>query len=339
MLKVAAYTSGRNIPSARFRVRQYIPLLRTLDVEIVEHCSRFGSSPPRRKALRPLWGAATVADRILSSAGSYQSDVTLLQREMVSTLCTVEPLTHGPRALDVDDAIWLRRDGSAARRLARLAQVVICGNDYLADHFSQWNDNVRILPTPVDTDRYTPSRMPFEGARRIGWSGESSNFKYLAPILPALRAVMDRHNDVIFRIVSEIRPRIEGIPEDRIEFIQWSPENEVRVLQEMAIGLMPLEDTPWARGKCSYKMLTYMACGVPVVASPVGMNATVLARGGGYGPRRWDDWSDALECLLKNESRAAQMSEQGRRAVADHYSLRALAPRLADILESCRSKN
>jgi glycosyltransferase involved in cell wall biosynthesis len=214
---------------------------------------------------------------------------------------------------------------------------VICGNEYLAAHFAQWNPNVRILPTAVDTDRYRPAPIEPDGIKRIGWSGESSNFKFLTPILPALRAVLDRRKDAVFRIVSEMRPRMEGIPENRIEFIQWSPENEVRVLQEMSIGLMPLDDTPWARGKCSYKLLTYMACGVPVVASPVGMNAVVLAEGGGYGPHRWEDWAGAIECLLENESRAARMSAQGRMAVERHYSLRALAPRLADILESCRS--
>ena len=99
---------------------------------------------------------------------------------------------------------------------------------------------------------------------------------------------------------------------------------------------MPLHDTLWARGKCSFKLLTYMACGVPVVASPVGMNAPVLALGGGLGPSRWEDWADALDCLLTHEARGAQIARQGRQAVVDNYSLRVLAPKLAAILESCR---
>ena len=337
MLKVAAYTSGRNIPSARFRLRQYIPALSRLGVEVREHCARFGSSPPCWKALRPLWGAAAVGDRIVSSAGSFLADLTLLQKEMVSTFVTAEPLTRRPRVLDVDDAIWLRRHGTAARRLAGLCELVICGNEYLADHFRNWNTNVRILPTAVDTDRYVPVSGPSSEIKRIGWSGESSNFRYLDPILPAVLAVLEKRKDVIFRVVSEQRPRIDGIAPERIEFIRWSPENEVRVIQEMSVGIMPLHDTAWARGKCSFKLLTYMACGIPVVASPVGMNASVLAAGGGFGPISWDEWGGALDCLLDDEAAARQMSIQGRDTVVRGYGLRALAPRLAEILRSCRN--
>jgi glycosyltransferase involved in cell wall biosynthesis len=337
MLRVAAYTAGKSIPSARFRVRQYIPALRRLGVEVREYSARFGSSPPSRKALRPLWGAAAVGDRVISAGGSFFADVTLLQREMVSTLATVESLTRAPRALDVDDAIWLRRDGSAARRLAGLSQVVICGNEYLAEHFRAWNSNVRVLATAVDTERFVPRSAPAAPVKRIGWSGESSNFPYLYAILPAVRAVLEKRKDVLFRVVSDQRPKMENIPQDRIELIQWSPQNEVTVIQEMSIGVMPLPDTPWTRGKCSFKLLTYMACGVPVVASPVGMNASVLAAGGGFGPARWEDWADALDCLLHDESRARQMALQGRVAVTEAYSLCRLAPRLAGILEACRS--
>jgi glycosyltransferase involved in cell wall biosynthesis len=337
MLRVAAYTGGKCAPSARFRVRQYIPTLCGLKVELRDYPAGLGSYPPRLKFLRPLWGAAAVAQRIVSAGASYLADVTLLQREMVATLLTAEPLTRAPRAFDVDDAIWLRRDGSAARRLARLCQVVICGNDFLAENFRQWNSNVRILATAVDTDRYRPliSKLPSPVAR-IGWSGESSNFPYLNSMLPALRVIFEKRKDVVFRVIADERPRLDDIDESRIEFIRWSPDIEVRAIQELTIGVMPLHDTLWARGKCSYKLLTYMACGVPVVASPVGMNAAVLAAGGGLGPSRWEDWAEALDCLLRHETRAAAIAARGREVVENQYSLRLLTPKLAEILESCR---
>jgi glycosyltransferase involved in cell wall biosynthesis len=335
MLRVAAYTHGKNSASARFRVRQYTPPLRELGVELREYRAGLGSIPPCTKALRPLWGMATVGERALSSTASFFADVTLLQREMVSTLFTVEPLTRKPRVLDVDDAIFLYRDGSAARRLARLCQTVICGNDFLAENFRKWNPNVQVLPTAVDTDRYQPcSRQPQSPLKRIGWSGGSSNFVYLDTIRPALRALLDRRKDVIFRVVADRRPRLEGIAEDRVEFIRWSPQNEVQAIQEMSIGVMPLQDSPWARGKCSFKLLTYMACGVPAVASPVGMNAEVLTAGGGLGPRNLEDWAAAMEWLLDDQVSARRIAEQGRQAVLRDYSVRALAPRLAAILGS-----
>ena len=103
----------------------------------------------------------------------------------------------------------------------------------------------------------------------------------------------------------------------------------------MSVGLMPLEDTSWSRGKCSFKLLTYMACGIPVVASPVGMNVEVLSAGGGMAARGHDEWIDAIHSLLDEEAMAQRMSQQGREAVLRDYSLSALAPLLARILRSC----
>src|ERR1700722_16769190 len=120
MLRVAAYTSGKHVPGARFRVRQYIPALQRLGIEVREYHARPGSYPPRTKALRPLWGLIAAGERALSTSASYFADITLLQREMLATLLTAEPLTHNPRVLDVDDAIFLHRGGGAARRLAKL---------------------------------------------------------------------------------------------------------------------------------------------------------------------------------------------------------------------------
>jgi glycosyltransferase involved in cell wall biosynthesis len=103
----------------------------------------------------------------------------------------------------------------------------------------------------------------------------------------------------------------------------------------MAVGLMPLDDTTWARGKCSFKLLTYMACGVPVVASPVGMNVEVLSAGGGLAARGHDEWIDTIDSLLGNEAAARRAGEQGREAVLRDYSLPTVTPRLARILRSC----
>jgi len=338
MLRVTAYTGGHSVPSARFRVRQYIASLRQYGVEMKELPARFGSYPPARRALRPAWGVLALAERFAAATASHQSDLTLLQREMLSTLATVERFTKAPRVFDVDDAIWLLRGGRSASSLARLSDLVICGNSNIAEFF-EGRVRTAILPTPVDTERFRPLDLPTKGATRvICWSGTSSGFRFLHSIETEIAAVLRAGSNRRLRIVSDARPVLRSIPAERVEFVRWSPENEVAAIQDADVAVMPLNDSPWARGKCSYKLLTYMACGVPVIATPAGMNAQVLAGGqAGISARTPREWTDALEFLVNRPESASAMGVAGRQLVLREYSLHALAPRLAAILQMTKA--
>lgn len=330
MLRVAAFTAGERDPSARFRVRQYIGPLSNEAVELAEYPASLGAYPPRNRAVRPFWAGATLAARLPGIAASWRHDVTLLQRQMLSTFVTLEPLTKRPRVLDVDDAIWLHRR-SSAQTLARACDRIVCGNAYLADTFGKWNRDVVIIPTAVDVDRFSPGRAPDRPV--IGWTGTSGNLRYVHGIEKALQAVLESVPDATLRIVCDAPPAFGGIPPSRIEYVRWSPDAEVDAIRGMSVGIMPLEDSEWARGKCSFKMLTYMACAVPVVVSPVGMNADVLRLGAaGLGARDVSDWVDALKEICSNSARASEMGAAGRQIVSDHYSTRAVVPQLARAL-------
>jgi glycosyltransferase involved in cell wall biosynthesis len=331
-VRVAAFTGG--IPSSpRFRVRQYIPWLRQYGIDITEYMARLWSWPPTNKALRPLWLPATLLDRIPAVLKSHGYDVTLLQREMVSTFVTLEGFTHRPRLLDVDDAVWLHpRAGRNFPRLARICDAVICGNDFIAQHVRQWNREVFILATAVDTDQFCPLEQSNE-KQVIGWTGVPSNLKYLYEIEEALATVLEKKKDAVLRVVSSAKPVFRLLDPARVEYVRWTPEVDVQSVREMSIGLMPIEDSDWGRGKCSYKMLLSMSCGVPVVVSPVGMNNDVLALGKvGFGARTTAEWVDSLLWLLDNPGKGAEMGAEGRRVVEQHYSLHALAPRLAEYI-------
>ena len=333
---MAAFTGGATISSPRFRVRQYIPGLGQCGIQVSEYIARFGSWPPSSKALRPLWLPATVVQRVPGVIASFRYDVTLLQREMVSTLVTLEGLTHRPRILDVDDAVWLNRGGEKSfSRLVRLCDGVICGNSFIEETVRRWHSQTIIVPTGVDTERFRPLENIGRTRPVIGWSGLGSNLKSLAEIERPLATVLNHCKDAVLRVISDVKPRFELLPAARVEYIPWSPENEVRTIQEMSAGLMPAEDSLWARGKCSYKMLLYLSCGVPAVVSPVGMNQEVLALGRvGFGPRSETEWTDCLISLLKNPEQAKQMGENGRRVVEEHFSLNVLGPRLAGYIKT-----
>jgi glycosyltransferase involved in cell wall biosynthesis len=275
-----------------------------------------------------------MASRVPAVVASHASDVTLLQRELLSTFVTLEPLTKSPRLLDVDDAIWLNRGGGYVRRLAAMCEGVICGNDYLAEHFGQWNSHIEILPTAVDTELFTPAGPATRHAGRIGWVGVSANLPNLDLCAPALESVLSRHAGAELWIVCDRPPtsgRLRHLP---LTFVPWSPQAELEVVQSLTVGIMPLHDSEWARGKCSFKMLLYMACRVPVVVSPVGMNGQVLERGAlGFGARSVREWEQALDLLLTDHTAASEMGAEGRRVVEREFSVRALTPRLAGILK------
>jgi len=331
MIRVAACTTGRDTPSARFRVRQYLPFIKECGVEVEEYVPLVGTYPPPVRLMRPVWAIQSILSRIPAVIGSYGCDVTLLQREMLSSHITLEPLTRRPRILDVDDAIWDRPRGAFAGRLARMCNAVVCGNSFLADQFGQWNDRVYVVPTAVDTERFRPSSDSNE-RQIVGWSGSSSGFSYLYSIEKALTTILKNFPSVILRIVADQVPRFTQIPSGRWEFVQWSPEIEVRSIQEMKVGIMPLDNSVKARGKCSFKMLCYMACGVPAVVSPIGMNAELLAKGDiGYAASSTEEWVDAVTSLLKEPDEAKQKGEIGRRVCIDQFDVRQIARRIAEV--------
>ncbi len=323
MLKVVAYTQGVTVPSARFRIRQLIPSIEANGISIREVSSKYGSYPPVSKPKRPIWLARELMSRFGQIRKNAGANVSILQREFISTLPTLEFIVPGKKILDVDDAIWLHRNGAAANNLARHVDHIVCGNSYLADYFSQFGKPVTILPTVVDTARFAPIQPAVEKRTRvIGWSGTSSGYKFVKEVYPALAHVLSKNVSWKLRIVSDRPPEFVDLPPNQFEFIKWSAENEAETIADMDIGIMPLEDDDICRGKCSYKMLLYMASGVPVVVSDFGMNSEILQQGDvGLGATQTDEWISALQQLIDNPEQRAQQGNSGRALIERKYSL------------------
>jgi glycosyltransferase involved in cell wall biosynthesis len=337
-VSIAALTGGTEVASARFRVRQYIQPLQASGVCIREFGTPFGAFPPAAKWLRPVWGACSVLSIIPALLRSYQFDAVLFQRELLSTLVTLEPLSKRPRILDVDDAIWHFMGDRRARRLARMMECIICGNQFLADYFSGLGARVAVIPTAVDVHRFHPNPNHDRSTVVIGWSGPSGAFGELAKIEGPLATVLKRHREARFHILADRKPQLPQLPSDQVIFTKWSPAVEVGAMQSMDIGIMPLSDSIWNRGKCSYKMLLYMACGRPVVVSPIGMNVEVLARGQfGFAAVSDQDWMERLEELIANEELRTTYGLRSRQIVNEQFSVDAVAPMLGQILIGIKS--
>lgn len=335
-LSVLALTQGERVPSTRFRVAQHLSRIKAAGIEVKHLPAKYCAYPPKGLLKRLGWFPSTLWDATSRALLSREADVCLLQRELVSTLRTAEPLISCPIILDVDDAIYLNGRGAKSDATARQAALIICGNRTLAEHYGELG-RVEILPTAVDVDRFVPKAPVDDESPVIGWSGSSSGFSYLEMIEPAIAHVLKMHPSARFVVMADRQPRLAALPAERVCFLPWSEEGEVEAIQSFSVGLMPLWDDAWSRGKCSFKMITYMSCGIPVVVSPVGMNADVLALSNlGFAARNCDDWVQSIDLLLKDRDLARQIGCAGRTVAEAHFSCDVIAPKLVELLQSAR---
>ncbi len=326
-IRVLAITGGRNVPSRRFRIAELVPFLAKEGIELTEFCPVVNTYPPASKALRLPWLAAALMERLTFICRSKGYDAIILQREMISTLMTFEKLLPKPLILDVDDAIFLHRNGKAAEHIARSCSLVVCGNRHLAERFSQWNENVAIIPTGVDTNQLRPiTHHNNHHDSIIGWIGTAGNYRYLEMIEPALRKVLATFPNTHLQIISNEFPTFLKHLSKQLDFRLWYPGIEKELLPRFSIGIMPLSDSEWERGKCAFKMLQYMAAGVPVVASPIGVNKDLLQTGNiGIDAVSIQDWTEAITFLLNDYELALKLGQNGRKVVEERYSLKQVA--------------
>jgi glycosyltransferase involved in cell wall biosynthesis len=347
-LSVEAIVSGRLAASSRFRVLQHVGPLRRLGIEVSVRPPRISkyASVPGRWARRPVVApaarlalqAAKVATRLPGAARSWRADLTWLEREVLPGHLTLEPLLHRPLLFDVDDAIWLLSAGHerATRAVARRAACVVAGNDFLADWFGSVAPAVERVWTAIDTQRFTPAARhddPFV----VGWTGSGSSYRYLLAIAPAIARFLVEAPDARLVVMADTFLALPGIPGHRVDFVPWSPATEATVIQEFDVGLMPLTGGDWAKGKCAFKMLQYLACAVPAVVSPVGMNTEVLAMADvGLAATTEDEWVEALLTMYRDRDRGRALGRNGRNLAESTFSVPVIAPQLAAAMRRYR---
>jgi glycosyltransferase involved in cell wall biosynthesis len=247
-------------------------------------------------------------------------------------------------AFDFDDAIDATHAGAAAavpdarRRFAHmlaLADAAIASTPALAAKARSACDRVFVIPSAVDCDRYRP-RARAEGPARettIGWIGRDSTTMYLEPVLPVLERLKRAHPELRVSLVGALPGTGTGFA----ECPPWSLATELDHLARFDVGIMPLSDDEWARGKGGYKLLQYFACGIPAVASPVGANPALVAHGHtGLLARDAREWEESLSLLIGDRDRARAMGASGRRAAVEEHSLAVWSPRLLAALEEVR---
>ena len=256
-------------------------------------------------------------------------------------------LRNIPLIYDLDDAVFHNYDihrykpvrlvlSKKLGPVVRRSHLNMCGNGYLLEWARQYNQNSTIVPTVVDIEAYHPAAPAKEGARPVvGWIGSPSTWKFVEPHLRALRETVGEFSGRVLVVGSgEKTPELSDL-----EYRKWDEQAELCDLQEMTIGIMPLPDTPWTRGKCGYKLIQYMACGLPVVASPVGVNCEIVEHGvNGFLATTEAEWRQALTILLSDPELRRRMGSAGRHKVMERYSLQIWGPKVAAMMREIAEK-
>jgi len=337
---------GKVGASSRVRIYQYVPSLRG---EFDVHVAPFFQDTYLEalyRGKRDLPGiVAAYARRLKAAFEMHRFDLAWVEAELLPWIpWPLENLLTAaavPLAADYDDAIFHRYDSHSfapvrsllGRKIAsfmRRAKTVLAGNQYIASYARQAGaTRVHLVPTVVDTSRYEAHHARRTHGFTIGWIGTPSTQHYIGLAGEALRFA---HRSLKARIVL-IGASRNPLADTPVELRQWRESTEATELAEIDVGIMPLSDSPWELGKCGYKLLQYMACGKPVVASPVGVNREIVEHGvNGYLASTSGDWIDAFRALHGDLNRASKMGSAGRAKVERAYSLAAVAPRVARIL-------
>jgi hypothetical protein len=264
-------------------------------------------------------------------------DVVFVNRDLAGDGLFLEKTllrSNGRVVFDFDDSIFVGRNRGSVAWMCANAAWVTPGNAYLADFAREYNDRVTVIPTVMDTDRYVVrDKANSVGPIRVGWSGSDRSIaETLFPYVPLMARLQAR---LKFRlvIISNSRPILPVNSLDW-EFVPWRAEEEGRIGSTIDVGLMPLLDDAFQRGKCGMKLLQYMAAGLPTIASPVGVNSEITVPGEtGFLARSDDEWALALESLLLSPDLRLAMGAAGRRRCEQRYSLLRWLPELIRIME------
>ena len=341
ILFIAAHRPERS-PSQRYRFEQYFDFLRANSYE----CEL--SFILDEKDDRILYGKGNILSKFNITLKSFRRrlrdvkladnyDIIFVQREAFMTGSTYfEKRFSKSKAklvFDFDDSIWLLDTSDANKiwqwmksanktgKIISLSDVVFAGNNYLADYAKQFNKNVKVIPTTIDTFMFKRNKEYTNNERIcIGWSGSHTTIKHFEAAIPFLKRIKNRYGDKVYF-------KVMGAPEYSnkelgIKGIPWTSETEVSILESFDIGIMPLPDDEWVKGKCGLKGLSYMSVEVPTIMSAVGVNTKIINEGiNGMLAKTEEEWFDKLSALIDSFDLRKRLGQQGRATIIEKYSV------------------
>lgn len=327
-------------PSQRFRFEQYIDYLEKNGYKVdfsylldAEQDTIYYQPGRYAKKLGIVLSATW--KRFIELQRVKQYDLVFVQREgyMLGTAFFERAMAAKvPMIFDFDDSIWIQvvseankklsflKDASKTAKIIEKAALVFAGNEYLASYARQYNKNVVIVPTTIDTGIYKRITLAKKtNAVCIGWSGSFTTIEHFETAIPALRRIKEKYgSNVYFKVIGDANYYCKALD---TKGVAWKAATEIEDLSEIEIGIMPLPDTEWAKGKCGLKGLQYMALGIPTLMSPVGVNSEIIENGvNGYLPATEDEWVSYLSQLIEDENLRKRIGQAGKKTLDENYS-------------------
>jgi glycosyltransferase involved in cell wall biosynthesis len=332
-------------PGQRYRCEQYIPYLKQAGFDCIYSPILINEKEdkdfytPGNYFKKLLLFAKGILRRVKDVLRANEFDIIFIYREafMTGTVLFEKLLKKsGVKIIyDFDDAIWhhdISEGNKAIGWLKRaektndiiaLADLVFAGNGYLASHALQFNKNVAVIPSTIDLNYYRIVPAKKMGTVVIGWSGSLTTIEHFKSIVPVLKKLKNKYG-------SNVAFTVFGCPEYTnlelgIAGIKWTPQNEVQQIAQFDIGIMPLPDNEWTRGKCGMKGLQYMALEVVAVMSAVGENINIIQDGeNGFLAASETEWMDKLSLLIESKSLRENLGKAGRKTIEEKYSCQIL---------------
>lgn len=343
ILFISPYQTN-SVPSQRFRFEQYFSSLRTRSITFrtapfLKHHDWRVLYQPKRYFPKMFILTKGFVRRIglLLVVPAY--DFIFIHREVMPIgppwfEFIAAKLFNARIIFDFDDAIWLTDNKSETRferwirwrsktpKICAWSYRVSCGNSYLADYAKRFNSRTVVNPTIVNTQTvHNPELYQYvsDHPLTIGWTGSRTTLKYLSLVLPVIRKLQQTFRSLRFFIIADQKPEFEDI---KFDFKEWSEQTEALDLLEIDIGIMPLPDEDWARGKCGFKLIQYLSMEIPAVASPVGVNTEIITDKTGRLASTEAEWTRVLTELLENPELRKHLGKEGRKHIENHYSIR-----------------
>lgn len=339
-LNILGLITEENYPSSRARILQYLPSLEKLNCNV--HPRSFllhkNSVPTKWMAdagkiarINP-WRLLRESQKLIRLPllyEQYKFDLIWQNRLAITQHAWYEKRFRRPRVFDFDDAIWLQDGEKQVQEAISTSSQVFAGNEYLADYASRYSGNVNIIPSVIDTSVLFPLQKTTDRFI-IGWIGSASNLSYLELVKPAIIKFLQENPKAAFMVVSSEPGNVFTYDNNQFIFRKWTANQENELINKFSVGLMPLADTPFTRGKCGYKILQYMACGIPVLASPVGINERILKESNaGLAITGPDEWINGFRTVRNDPDFYRTASVNGPVYIENNYSVNKFAPVIA----------